>query len=47
MNKKKMFKKLTGEDPEDIFGGDWENYIQEWYDFKDYAEDVPEIESAT
>ena len=26
---KKEFKALTGEDPEDMFGGDWENEIGE------------------
>lgn len=26
---KKEFKELTGEDPEDMFGGDWKNEIEE------------------
>lgn len=26
---KQTFKDLTGEDPEDMFGGDWENEIKE------------------
>ena len=29
MNKKE-FVELTGEDPEDFFGPDWENEIVEW-----------------
>ena len=26
---KEEFKELTGEDPEDMFGGDWENELQQ------------------
>ena len=26
----KEFKDLTGEDPEDVFGGDWENEIEKF-----------------
>lgn len=26
---KSEFKELTGEDPEDVFGGDWKNEIEE------------------
>ena len=26
---KKEFIELTGEDPEDMFGGDWENEVEE------------------
>jgi len=29
MNKEE-FVELTGEDPEDMFGGDWENEIEGW-----------------
>lgn len=28
--KKEEFEKLTGENPEDMFGGDWENIIEEY-----------------
>ena len=27
---REQFKKLVGEDPEDMFGSDWENYIEEF-----------------
>jgi len=27
--KKKEFKELTGEDPEDVLGGDWKNEVDE------------------
>ena len=26
---KKEFEELTGENPEDMFGGDWENEVEE------------------
>jgi hypothetical protein len=29
MNKKE-FIELTGQDPEDTFGPDWENYLEDW-----------------
>ena len=31
---KQEFKNLTGEDPEDVLGGDWENEIDEGEMFK-------------
>lgn len=29
-SKRRWFEEMTGEDPEDFFGPDWENYIDEW-----------------
>lgn len=29
-HKRKKFKKMFGEDPEDMFGPDWENYIDDF-----------------
>ena len=32
---KEEFKKLTGEDPEDVLGQDWENLIEEYLEDSD------------
>ena len=33
--KKKDFIELTGENPSDFFGGDWENILKDWEDVAD------------
>ena len=33
---KDEFKKLIGEDPEDLLGPDWENYIEEFMEDSEY-----------
>lgn len=30
--KREKFFEMCGEDPEDMFGADWENYIDEWFE---------------
>jgi hypothetical protein len=37
---RETFKELTGEDPEDIFGGDWENDLDHVQEDDDDIDDI-------